>query len=357
MSTPACISLFDFMQKRIYIGFMCNLRTENTLYPILHRPRRNRYTAAIRSLVEETHLRPKDLIAPFFIISGERKKQPISKLPGVSRLSLDLILKEAEILHKKGVQAIALFPVIENHLKDEKGSYALDYEGLAPTAIRALKKEIPSLCVIADVALDPFTSHGHDGITDSYEYILNDKTVEILTQMALVLAQSGVDIVAPSDMMDGRIKAIRNKLDAENYSRVGILSYTAKYASSLYAPFRDAVGSTLKFGDKKTYQLNPANTREALRESALDMEEGADMLLVKPALFYLDILSKIKEKSMLPVFAYHVSGEYAMVMAAHEKGYLDSQSVFLEALLSIKRAGADGIISYATSQIIDHLNR
>lgn len=331
------------------------LESERTLLPLIERPRRNRQTAAIRALVEETHLHPANLVAPFFLLPGEKRKDPIETLPGISRLSLDLILREAEALHRQGVPAIALFPVIDPTLKDAEGNEALNSEGLIPQAIRRLKQELPSLCVIADVALDPYTSHGHDGVADDRGHVLNDATVEVLAKMAVILAGSGVDLVAPSDMMDGRVGAIRQALDQNHFSSVGILSYTAKYASSLYAPFRDALGSTLKFGDKKTYQMNPANSREALREARLDIAEGADMLMVKPALFYLDVIAKLKEATDLPICAYHVSGEYAMVMAAHERGYLDAPKVFFESLLSIKRAGADFIFTYAVPHVLSLL--
>ena len=319
------------------------------------RPRRNRRTPSIRSLTQETTLYPQDLVAPFFLISGNNQQIPVTSMPGIDRLSIDLILKQAEQLHRAGIPAIALFPVISAHEKDPQGSAALKQTGLIPQAVSLLKKEIPSLCIITDLALDPFTSHGHDGLINAKGEILNDPTIDILSQMALLHAEAGADLVAPSVMMDGRVKAIRNKLDAHEYSHTGILSYTAKYASSLYAPYRDALQSAPAFGDKKTYQMNPANAREALWEAALDTEEGADMLMVKPALFYLDIIAKIRAHSHLPVCAYHVSGEYAMVMAAHERGFCDATAVFLEALLSIKRAGADFIISYAISQILSHL--
>lgn len=320
------------------------------------RPRRNRKTAAIRSLIEETILRPEDLVAPFFVLPGENKKIPISSMPGIERLTVDHILKKAEKLHQAGIPAIGLFPVLEAAHKDLSATQALDEKGLIPQSVALIKQEIPSLCVITDLALDPFTSHGHDGIVNENGDVINDATIEILAQMALVHAQAGADLVAPSDMMDGRVKAIRTLLDHNRYHDVGILSYTAKYASHLYSPFRDALGSQLKFGDKKTYQLNPANIREALLEAALDEEEGADMLMVKPALFYLDVISKIRDHSHLPICAYHVSGEYAMVMAAHEKGYCDASKVFKEALISIKRAGADFIFSYAIFQILNDLD-
>lgn len=327
------------------------------LSSLLQRPRRNRKSAAIRSLVEETHLSARDIVAPYFLLDGQQRKEAIPSLPGIDRLSIDFILKEAEALHRLGVPAIALFPVIDPSLKDPLGTYALNEEGVVPRAVRLLKEKIPSLCIITDIALDPFTSHGHDGIIDAEYEVLNDETVAVLAQMALLHAQAGADIVAPSDMMDGRIRAIRETLNGGGYHHTSILSYAAKYASSLYAPFRDALQSQLKSGNKKGYQMNPANVREALREAALDEAEGADMLMVKPALYYLDVISKIKERTHLPICAYHVSGEYAMVMAAHEKGMLDATQVFFEALLSIKRAGADFIFTYAAAQIVPRVCR
>ena len=319
---------------------------------LIARPRRNRKSPAIRHLVEENVLRAADLVMPFFVTEGENKKEEIKSLPGVYRLSLDLILKEAEKFHRQGVPSIALFPVLDPKLKDEQGTAALHEDNLAVRVLKTLKREIPSLCLIIDIALDPYTSHGHDGVVDHRGYVMNDPTVEILCQMACLFGAAGADIVAPSDMMDGRIGAIRKQLDLAGQQEVGILSYTAKYASSLYGPFREAVGSTLKFGDKKTYQMNPANAREALRTAILDAEQGADILMVKPALYYLDIIAKVKEKIHLPLCAYHVSGEYAMVMAAHANGWLNGPKVLHEALLSIKRAGADFIFSYAIPQIL-----
>lgn len=318
------------------------------------RMRRNRQTSALRSLIEETTFSPTDLVAPFFLLEGENKKVALP-LPDISALSTDLLLKEAEMLHGLGIPAICLFPIVPLEKKDGQASFALDSKGIIPTAVQLLKKEIPSLCVIADIALDPFTDHGHDGVVDEKGYVLNDETVVILSEMALLYADAGVDMVAPSDMMDGRICAIRHCLDTHHYYNTGILAYSAKYASSLYGPYREALGSQLKFGDKKTYQLNPANVREALLQATVDEKQGADILMVKPALYYLDVIAKLKEKTLLPICAYHVSGEYAMVMAAHEKGILDANRVFLEALMSIKRAGADFIVSYATSRIVSLL--
>lgn len=322
---------------------------------MLRRPRRNRKMPAIRLLTQEHHLLPSDFVHPIFLIDGEKRREPILKMPGVDRLTLDLLLEECQELHQKGITSIALFPVIHKSLKDDIGSEAYKEEGLMPKAIRKIKQELPSLCVIADIALDPFTSHGHDGIIKG-ERIDNDLTVDALCKQALNYAQAGVDMVAPSDMMDGRVKAIRKSLDLQGFNDINILSYTAKYASSLYFPFRDAIQTKLQFGDKKTYQMNPANVREALLEAFLDHEEGADMLMVKPASLYLDVISQIKQKLHLPIAAYHVSGEYAMVMAAEEKGFLNAEQTFYETLISIKRAGADIIFTYALKHILHKLH-
>jgi len=319
---------------------------------LLKRPRRNRKTAAIRSLVRETTLTAEDLVAPFFIQEGEGKRDAIATLPGVYRLSLDELLKEVTQLHLAGIQAVAIFPVIDSSLKDPEGSLAFDANGLVLRAVRLLKKELPDLCLITDIALDPYTSHGHDGVLDAYFNVANDPTVDRLVEMALLHAEAGVDLVAPSDMMDGRVFAIRKGLDKSGFSDVGILSYAAKYASSLYGPFRDALGSSLQYGDKKRYQMDPANVREALLEARLDEEEGADLLMVKPALFYLDVIARLHAQTHLPIAAYHVSGEYAMVMAAEQLGMLRARDVFYEALLSVKRAGASVIFSYATPLLV-----
>jgi porphobilinogen synthase len=292
---------------------------------------------------------------PFFVLEGEKRNESDPKLPGLFKLSQDELVKEAENLHRKGIPGVLLFPIEEAHFKDPFGRRALDPNSLIPRTIRFLKKEIPSLTLFCDVALDPYTSHGHDGIIDSSGYVLNDATVDVLCEMALLYAECGVDFIAPSDMMDGRVMAIRKKLDLSHFTDVGILSYTAKYASSLYRPFRDIVGSHLQIGDKKQYQMDPRNIREALREAKLDEEEGADALMVKPALFYLDVISKLKESIDIPICAYHVSGEYAMVMAAQERGYLNAEDTFLEALISIKRAGADFMISYALPHLLSKL--
>lgn len=321
---------------------------------MLQRPRRNRKSSAIRSLCKETHLHISDFIVPFFVLKGEGRKEVNKELPGIQKLSPDQLLKEAKNLHERGVQGILLFP--GDATKDEAGSEALSKEGAVPIAVRLLKKNLPTLCIFCDVALDPYTSHGHDGILNAEGEVANDETVEILTKMSLMLAQSGTDFVAPSDMMDGRVEAIRKTLDKHGHKNTGILSYTAKYASSLYGPFRDTLGSNVLKGDKKTYQMDPANRREALKEALLDEKEGADGLIVKPSLFYLDIVSDIKKGSSLPVFAYHVSGEYAMTLAAEEKGYLDAKKTFIEAFLSIKRAGADVIITYALNEVLEEIS-
>lgn len=319
---------------------------------ITTRLRRNRKSEAIRRLVRETELLPSDLIAPLFVTEGRRSA--IGSLPGIERLPLEDVLREVERVHRWGVQAIALFPVIEQAVKSEDGEEAWNPNGLISQTIRVLKREFPEVCLIADVALDPYTSHGHDGVVRGGE-IDNDETVERLVRMALVQAEAGIDVVAPSDMMDGRVGAIREALDEAGFTSTSILAYSAKYASSLYAPFRDALGTRLAFGDKRTYQMDPANVREALLEARLDEQEGADMLMVKPALFYLDVIAKLRAQTEKPIAAYHVSGEYAMVMAAHQLGYLNAPAVFREALLSIKRAGADMILTYSVPMLIDSM--
>lgn len=319
------------------------------------RLRRNRKSEAIRKMVQETHLTAHDLVHPLFLIEGEKTRAAIQSMPGVERLSIDLAVKEAKDLHKRGIQSIALFPVIDPRLKSDLGEEGWNSEGLLARAIREIKFALPSLCIMADVALDPFTSHGHDGLVDGAGEISNDDTVRCLIQMALMQAGAGVDFVAPSDMMDGRIGAIREALDDEGYDDVGILAYSAKYASALYGPFREALQVKLAFGDKKSYQMNPANCREALLEALLDEEEGADILMVKPATLYLDIIARLREQTKKPIAAYHVSGEYAMVMAAAQAGWLDADKVFYETLLSIKRAGADLIFTYAAKRVLDQM--
>lgn len=319
---------------------------------MLRRPRRNRKSSAIRALVQETNLLPSDLVAPFFVIEGSQKKEPLPQLPGCFRFSIDFLIEEVKNLRLLGLEAIALFPIIAKEKKDPTGSDALEKDNLIIRAIQEIKAAIPDICIITDIALDPYTSHGHDGVLNEKQDVDNDKTIEILMQMSVLHAKAGSDMVAPSDMMDGRVEKIRQGLDKEGFKDVSILSYTAKYASALYAPFRETVKSTLAFGSKKTYQMNPGNKREALLEASLDEKEGADILMIKPALFYLDVISEIRKTTTLPICAYHVSGEYAMVMAAEEKGLLSSKDVFHEALLSIKRAGADLIISYAAPMIL-----
>jgi len=324
---------------------------------MLIRPRRNRRTSAIRSLVRETELSPSDLVAPVFIIPGEERLQEIPSMPGIFRMSADRLLQKAEKWHASGVPAIALFPVVEPVFKDPNGSEALREEGLIPEAIRALKREIPSMAVITDIALDPFTTHGHDGLVDDQGQVLNDATVDMLAEMAVLHAACGADFVAPSDMMDGRIGQIRRRLDEEHFEETGILAYSSKYASALYSPFREALQVHLQYGDKKTYQMDPANAREALREAALDEAEGADILMVKPALFYLDVIARLRAATALPIAAYHVSGEYAMVMAAHDRGFLDAEKVFMEAMCAIKRAGAGMIFTYAIDWVLNALEK
>ena len=312
------------------------------------RPRRLRRDEFTRALVRENHVHASDLILPVFVLAGRAQSHPIDSMPGVSRLSLDRLLPVAEECVRLGIPVLALFPVIDAALKHEDGREALNPEGLVPTVVRALKKEFPTLGVLTDVALDPFTSHGQDGLLDASGYIVNDSTVEVLTQQALVQAAAGVDIVAPSDMMDGRIGAIRSALESHGHIHTRIMAYSAKYASAFYGPFRDAVGSAKNLGksNKKVYQMDPANTDEALREVALDLAEGADMVMVKPGMPYLDIVRRVKDEFRVPTFAYQVSGEYAMLKAAAANGWLDHDAVMMESLLAFKRAGADGVLTY-----------
>ena len=312
------------------------------------RMRRNRANDFSRRLVQENSLSVNDLIYPMFVLEGTNRRESIDSMPGIERLSIDLLLKEAKQLVELGIPAIALFPVTPLELKSELAEEAFNPEGLAQKAIRAIKESFPELGVISDVALDPFTVHGQDGIIDEQGYVLNDITTATLVKQALSHAQAGADIVAPSDMMDGRIGAIREALEENRYPNVKIMAYSAKYASSYYGPFRDAVGSAgnLKGADKKTYQMDPANSDEALREIALDLQEGADMVMVKPGMPYLDIVRRVKDEFKAPTFAYQVSGEYAMHMAAIQNGWLAEKPVVLESLLAFKRAGADGILTY-----------
>lgn len=312
------------------------------------RMRRMRYQDFSRRLMSEHKLSVDDLIQPLFVIEGQRQRHVIASMPDVERLSIDLLLKEAEELIRLGVPAIALFPVVDAEKKSDLAEEAYNPDGLAQRAVRALKQEFPQLGVITDVALDPFTSHGQDGLVNQNGYVINDETVAVLAKQAVSHAQAGADIVAPSDMMDGRIGAIRAALEAENHINTLILAYSAKYASSFYGPFRDAVGSAgnLGKGNKYSYQMDPANSNEALREIALDLQEGADMVMVKPGMPYLDIIRRVKDEFAVPTFAYQVSGEYAMLKAASQNGWLDEKAVVLESLLAFKRAGCDAILTY-----------
>ena len=315
---------------------------------LTHRPRRLRKQKFNRSLVRENSLSASDLIYPLFVIEGENKREIIESMPGIERVSIDQLLVEAKEVMDLKIQAIALFPVISSDKKTEEAEEAYNPDGLVQRAVRALKRSLPDLAVITDVALDPFTSHGQDGLIDSDGYVLNDETVDVLIKQSISHAEAGADIVAPSDMMDGRIGAIRNALEESGFIHTNILSYSAKYASSFYGPFREAVGSSGNLGksDKKTYQMDPGNSNEAIREVELDINEGADMVMIKPGLPYLDIVSNVKQVFGVPTFAYHVSGEYAMLKAASQNNWIDEKSTVLETLLCFKRAGADAILTY-----------
>src|SRR3954447_16872598 len=312
------------------------------------RPRRLRRDEFTRNLVREHVLTAHDFIYPVFVLDGERRREPVASMPGVERVSLDLLLPVAEQCVALGIPVLALFPVIDPKLKTDDGSEAWNPEGLIPRVVRTLKQRFPELGVMTDVALDPYTSHGQDGLLDPTGYIVNDETVDVLKRQALVQAEAGVDIVAPSDMMDGRIGAIRAALEAKGHIHTKIMAYSAKYASAFYGPFRDAVGSAKNLGksNKKVYQMDPSNSDEALREVALDIAEGADMVMVKPGMPYLDILRRVKDAFRVPTFAYQVSGEYAMLKAAAANGWLDHDQVMMESLLAFKRAGADGVLTY-----------
>jgi porphobilinogen synthase len=313
-----------------------------------NRPRRLRRDDFTRRLVREHALSVNDLIYPVFVLEGENRREAVGSMPGVERLSLDLLLPVAEQCVKLGIPVMALFPVISAHLKTPDGVEATNPDGLVPHVVRELKKRFPELGVMTDVALDPFTSHGQDGLLDNTGYILNDETTTMLVKQALTQADAGVDIVAPSDMMDGRIGEIRQALEARGHIHTRIMAYSAKYASAFYGPFRDAVGSASNLGkaDKKVYQMDPGNTDEALREVALDIAEGADMVMVKPGMPYLDVVRRVKDEFKVPTFAYQVSGEYAMLKAAAQNGWLDHDAVMMESLLAFKRAGADGVLTY-----------
>jgi porphobilinogen synthase len=316
-------------------------------YPAF-RPRRMRRDEFSRRMMRERRLSTDDLIYPVFVIDGKNQEQPVASMPGVSRYTLDKLLGVAEQTLKLGVPTLALFPLIESGLKTPDGKEATNPNGLVPRVVAQLKESFPELGVMTDVALDPYTSHGQDGVIDETGYILNDETIEILCKQAVTQAECGVDIVAPSDMMDGRIGAIRAALDARQLIYTRIMAYSAKYASGFYGPFRDAVGSAsaLGQGNKYTYQMDPANTDEALREVALDLEEGADMVMVKPGMPYLDIVRRVKDEFKAPTFVYQVSGEYAMLKAAFQNGWLDEEKCVMEALIAFKRAGADGVLTY-----------
>lgn len=312
------------------------------------RPRRMRRDEFSRRLMRENVLTTNDLIYPVFVLDGANKTEPVASMPGVQRQSIDILLKTAEECVRLGIPALALFPVVEQAHKSLDAKEAYNDNGLVPRTIKALKQHFPELGVITDVALDPYTSHGQDGLIDENGYVVNDETVQVLIRQALCHAKAGADVVAPSDMMDGRIGAIRNALEAAGHIHTRILAYSAKYASAFYGPFRDAVGSSANLGksNKFTYQMDPANTNEALQEVAADIEEGADMVMVKPGLPYLDIVRRVKQEFGVPTYAYQVSGEYAMLKAAVQNGWLDEKACVLEALLSFKRAGADGILTY-----------
>ncbi|WP_340680988.1 porphobilinogen synthase [Paraglaciecola sp.] len=315
----------------------------------MRRLRQHDYT---RKLVAEHRLSPQDLIYPMFVIEGEKQREAIPSMPGIERVSIDLLVEEAKELLGLGIPAIALFPVTPAHLKSMCASEAFNPNGIAQKATRALKLAVPGIAVLTDVALDPFTVHGQDGIIDESGYVLNDQTIDVLIKQALSHAEAGADIVAPSDMMDGRIGAIRQALESHGYVNTSIMAYSAKYASSYYGPFRDALGtaSNIQGGNKKSYQMDPANSDEAMREIALDIQEGADMVMVKPGMPYLDIVRRCKSEFKVPTFAYQVSGEYAMHKAAFANGWLKEDEVILESLLAFKRAGADGILTYFAKQ-------
>jgi porphobilinogen synthase len=318
---------------------------QNYFDTLAARPRRNRRNASVRALVRETTLAPSQLILPLFLCEGRNRRVPIKSMPGTFRLSRDLLMREARAAFKLGIPAVALFPALPDKLKDKTASESLNPKGLLPATVKALKNALPELAVITDVAMDPYSSDGHDGYVEQGR-ILNDRSVEILCGMALTQAEAGADYVAPSDMMDGRVGAIRRVLDGSGFTNTGILSYAAKYCSAFYGPFREALDSAPRGGDKKTYQMDPANRREALREVKLDVAEGADIVMVKPGLPYLDVIAEVRAAVDVPVAAYQVSGEYAMIKAAAKLGWLDEQAVMLESLTALRRAGADMLFTY-----------
>ncbi|MDF3062635.1 MAG: hemB [Microvirga sp.] len=322
---------------------------------LAQRPRRNRKADWSRRLVREHELSVNDLIWPLFLIEGTARREPVGSMPGVERISVDEAVREAERAAKLRIPALAIFPNTDPSLRDPRGSEALNAKNLVCRAVRAIKKAVPEIGIVTDVALDPYTSHGHDGLLDGGR-ILNDETVAVLAEQSLIQAEAGADIIAPSDMMDGRVGAIRRALDGAGFEDVQIMAYAAKYASAFYGPFRDAIGTNATLiGDKRTYQMDPGNTDEALREVALDLDEGADMVMVKPGLPYLDIVRRVKETFGVPTFAYQVSGEYAMIEAAARNGWLDGERAMIESLIAFKRAGADGVLTYFAPRVAEKL--
>jgi porphobilinogen synthase len=322
---------------------------------LTQRPRRNRKAEWSRRLVREAHLTVDDLIWPVFLVEGASGRQPVASMPGVERLTIEEAVREAERAARLGIPVLAIFPNIDPSLRDARGSEALNANNLVCRAVRAIKAAVPEIGIATDAALDPFTSHGHDGLLED-GVILNDESVAVLVEQALIQAEAGADIIAPSDMMDGRVGAIRAALDRAGFTSVQIMAYAAKYASAFYGPFRDAIGTNATLvGDKRTYQLDPANSDEALREVALDLDEGADMVMVKPGLPYLDIVARVKETFGVPTFAYQVSGEYAMIEAAARNGWLDGERAMMESLLAFKRAGADGVLTYFAPRVAERL--
>ncbi len=320
------------------------------------RPRRNRATENVRNLVRENILQVSDLIMPLFVIEGENLRQPVDSMPGIDRLTPDLIVTKCKALNALGVPAVVLFPALDDSVKDPMAKESCNEKGLYQYTLKAIKRAVPELVLITDVAMDPYSSDGHDGFVSKNGEILNDKTLPVLADMAVSQAKAGADIVAPSDMMDGRVGYIRQALDAEGFSNVGIMAYSAKYASAYYGPFRDALDSAPKMGDKKTYQMDPANVKEAVREVLLDVDEGADIVMVKPGLPYLDVVRAVNEVSEVPVAVYNVSGEYAMVKAAGLKGWIDYKKVVLETMIAFKRAGASMILTYHAEEVAQWLN-